>query len=109
MSINIAQEAEAACLDVGGYLVEPRSTNREDHLEEITEVSNPYTVFTNSFFSEPSPLSPVTIECLIQSSRFCTMWVLLGPGGSVSPSEKVKVNTGDNGFGHLTMGSLIPT
>ena len=37
MSINIAQEAEAACLDVGGYLVEPRSKNREGHLEEIAE------------------------------------------------------------------------
>ena len=40
LPINISQEAEAACLDVGGYLVEPRSKNREDHVEEIAEVSN---------------------------------------------------------------------
>ena len=46
LPINIAQEAEAACLDVGGYLVEPRSENREKHLKDIAEVSNPYTVFT---------------------------------------------------------------
>ena len=39
LSINIAQEAEAACLDVGGYLVEPRSENREKHLKDIAEVS----------------------------------------------------------------------
>ena len=55
LPINIAQEAEAACLDVGGYLVEPRSENREKHLKDIAEVSNPYTVFTNCFLSEPSP------------------------------------------------------
>jgi len=33
-----SQEAEAACLDVGGYLVEPRSKNREQHLEDIAEI-----------------------------------------------------------------------
>ena len=55
LSINITQEAEAACLDVGGYLVEPRSEHREEHLEEIAEASNPYTVFTNCFLSKPSP------------------------------------------------------
>jgi len=37
------------------------------------------------------------------------MWVLLGPGGLGSPSEKVKVKTGNNGFGRLTMLSLMPT
>jgi len=50
-----SQEAEAACLDVGGYLVEPRSFNREAYLEEIAEVSNPDTVFTNCILSEPPP------------------------------------------------------
>jgi len=33
-----SQEAEAACLDVGGYLVEPRSENREKHLKDIAEI-----------------------------------------------------------------------
>jgi len=32
------KEAEAACLDVGGYLVEPRSENREKHLQDIAEI-----------------------------------------------------------------------
>ena len=50
MSINIAQEAEAACLDVGGYLVEPRSKNREQHLEDIAEVRNPETAFSQIAF-----------------------------------------------------------
>ena len=47
LSIRIAQEAEAACLDVGGYLVEPRSKNREQHLEDIAEVRNPVTALLN--------------------------------------------------------------
>ena len=50
LSINIAQEAEAACLDVGGYLVEPRSKNREQHLEDIAEVRNPETAFLQPAF-----------------------------------------------------------
>ena len=45
LPINIAQEAEAACLDVGGYLAEPRSENREQHLEDIAEARNPETAF----------------------------------------------------------------
>ena len=50
LSINIAQEAEAACLDEGGYLVEPRSFNREQHLQEIAEARNSETAFLQLTF-----------------------------------------------------------
>jgi len=33
-----SQEAQAACQEVGGYLVEPRSVNKEADLEEVAEI-----------------------------------------------------------------------
>ena len=35
----LLKEGQAACLEVGGYLVEPRSLNMEGNLEEIAEVN----------------------------------------------------------------------
>ena len=34
----LSKEAQAACQEVGGYLVEPRSVNKEADLEGVAEV-----------------------------------------------------------------------
>ena len=35
----LSKEAQAACQAVGGYLVEPRSMNKEADLEDVAEVT----------------------------------------------------------------------
>ena len=92
----LSKEAQAACQEVGGYLVEPRSVNKEADLEDVAEVNillslenvNGDFIFSRAFSVYLSP-------------RSCTILWLPGPGGLAFPSKKVKVQM-TNGFGHPT-------
>ena len=118
MQSILLKEGQAACLEVGGYLVEPRSSNMEENLEEIAEVNIDIFIASVLEISTESILQRVFLlltkylchlfpsNASVPLSRFCTTLLLLvGPGGSAFPSKKVKVMK-SNGFGRPTMPHL---
>ena len=92
MQSILLKEGQAACLEVGGYLVEPRSSNMENSLEEIAEVNidifiasvleistesnyKEFSYFSQSTFAICFP--PMLVYPCPDSVQHCCSWLVL--------------------------------